>query len=279
MERVRAQYGMTERHACRLLEQWRGTQRYEPMQRNDEDALTRAIITLASKYGRYGYRRITALLKRAGWRVGKDRVQCIWRREGLKVPAKQRPRGRLWLEDGSCVRLRPEHANHVWSYDFVSAVTHDGRTLRILVLIDEYTRECLALRVERRLNSLDVIDTLADVMLRRGIPEHIRSDNGPEFIARELQKWLANVGTRTLYIERGSPWENGYCESFNGKLRDECLNGEIFYSLKEAQIVIESWRVEYNTERPHSALGYRPPAPVAAFRPVAGALSQAQIVM
>ena len=279
MERVRQQYGMTERHACRLLGQWRGTQRYEPIQCNDEDALTRAIISLASKYGRYGYRRIVALLKRAGWRVGKDRVQCIWRREGLKVPAKQRPRGRLWLDDGSCVRLRPEHANHVWSYDFVSAVTHDGRTLRILVLIDEYTRECLALRVERRLNSLDVIDTLADVMLRRGIPEHIRSDNGPEFIARELQKWLANVGTRTLYIERGSPWENGYCESFNGKLRDECLNGEIFYSLKEAQIVIESWRVEYNTERPHSALGYRPPAPVAAFRPIAGALSQAQVVM
>ena len=279
MERVRQQYGMTERHACRLLGQWRGTQRYEPIQRNDEDVLTGAIITLASKYGRYGYRRITALLKTAGWQVGKDRVQCIWRREGLKVPAKQRPRGRLWLEDGSCVRLRPERANHVWSYDFVSAMTHDGRTLRILTLIDEYTRECLALRVERRLNSLEVIDTLADVMLERGIPEHIRSDNGPEFIARELQNWLARVGTRTLYIERGSPWENGYCESFNGKLRDELLNGEIFYSLKEAQILIERWRVEYNTERPHSALGYRPPAPVAAFRPVAGALSQAQAVM
>jgi putative transposase len=279
VERVRQQYGMTERHACRLLGQWRGTQRYEPIQCNDEDELTRAIVSLASKYGRYGYRRITALLRRAGWRVGKDRVQCIWRREGLKVPAKHRPRARLWLEDGSCVRLRPVRANHVWSYDFVSAVTHDGRTLRILVLIDEYTRECLALRVERRLNSLDVIDTLADVMLVRGIPEHIRSDNGPEFIARELQKWLAKVGTQTLYIERGSPWENGYCESFNGKLRDECLNTEIFYSLKEAQIVIESWRVEYNTERPHSALGYRPPAPVAAFRPAAGAFSQAQAVM
>ena len=251
---------MTERHACRLLEQWRGTQRYEPIQRNDEDALTRAIVTLATKYGRYGYRRIAALLRSAGWQVGKDRVQCIWRREGLKVPAKQRPRGRLWLEDGSCVRLRPERANHVWSYDFVSAMTHDGRTFRILTLIDEYTRECLALRVARRLNSLEVIDTLADVMLGRGIPEHIRSDNGPEFIAHELQKWLAKVGTRTLYIERGSPWENGYCESFNGKLRDECLNGEIFYSLKEAQVLIEQWRVEYNTQRPHSALGYRPPA-------------------
>jgi putative transposase len=192
VERARQQYGLTERHACRLLEQWRGTQRYEPMQRNDEDALTRNIIELASKYGRYGYRRITVLLRSAGWRVGKDRVQCIWRREGLKVPAKQRPRGRLWLEDGSCVRLRPERANHVWSYDFVSALTHEGRMLRILTLIDEYTRECLALRVARRLNSLEVIDTLADVMLGRGIPEHIRSDNGPEFIAHELQRWLAN---------------------------------------------------------------------------------------
>lgn len=279
MERARQQYGMTERHACRLLEQWRGTQRYEPLQRNDEDALTRAIVSLATKYGRYGYRRITALLRSAGWQVGKDRVQCIWRREGLKVPAKQRPRARLWLEDGSCVRLRPERANHVWSYDFVSAMTHDGRTLRILALIDEYTRECLALRVARRMNSLEVIDTLADVMLGRGIPEHIRSDNGPEFIAHELQKWLAKVGTRTLYIERGSPWENGYCESFNGKLRDECLNGEIFYSLKEAQIVIEEWRMEYNTQRPHSALGYRPPAPVAAFRPAANLVSQPRAVM
>jgi putative transposase len=267
VERAQSQYGMTQRHACRLLEQWRGTQRYEPILRNDEDALTRAIVALASKYGRYGYRRITALLRSAGWQVGKDRVQCIWRREGLKVPAKHKPRGRLWLEDGSCVRLRPERANQVWSYDFVSAMTHDGRTLRILTLIDEYTRECLGLRVERRLNSLEVIDTLADVMLVRGIPEHIRSDNGPEFIARELQNWLARVGTRTLYIERGSPWENGYCESFNGKLRDECLNGEIFYSLREAQILIERWRVEYNTERPHSALGYRPPAPGGGLSP------------
>src|ERR1700693_5963377 len=187
----------------------------------------------------------------------------IWRREGWKVPQKQRPRSRLWLNGGSCVRLRPERANHVWSYDFVSAMTHDGRTLRMLVLIDEYTRECLAIRVARRLSSYEVIETLADVMLWRGIPEHIRSDNGPEFVAKDLRKWLANVGTGTLYIEPGSPWENGYCESFNGKLRDECLNGEIFYSLKEAQIVIEKWRVEYNTRRPHSALGYRPPAPVA----------------
>jgi putative transposase len=167
------------------------------------------------------------------------------------------------LNDGSCVRLRPERANQVWSYDFVSAMTHDGRTLRLLVLLDEYTRECLAIRVARRLGSNEVIETLAEVMPWRGIPEHIRSDNGPEFVAKELRKWLANVGTGTLYIEPGSPWENGYRESFNGKLRDECLNGEIFYSLKEAQVVIEQWRVEYNTRRPHSALGYRPPAPAA----------------
>ncbi len=254
---------MSERQACRLLGQWRGTQRYEPTQRTDEDALTRAIISLALQYGRYGYRRITALLRATGWQVGNDRVQRIWRREGLRVPAKQRPRRRLWLNDGSCVRLRPERRNHVWSYDFVSAMTHDGRTLRMLTLIDEYTRECLAIRVARRLGSFEVIETLADVMLGRGIPEHIRSDNGPEFVAKELRTWLAKVGTGTLYIEPGSPWENGYCESFNGKLRDECLNREIFYSLKEAQIVIEQWRVEYNTRRPHSALGYRPPAPAA----------------
>ncbi len=263
MERAQQEYGLSERHACRLLGQWRGTQRYGPLRRTDEDALTRAIIALATQYGRYGYRRITALLQSAGWQVGKDRVQRIWRREGLRVPQRQPKRGRLWLNDGSCVRLRPERANHVWSYDFVSARTHDGRTLRLLTLIDEYTRECLAIRVARRLGSAEVLETLADVMLWHGIPEYIRSDNGPEFIAKELRQWLAKLGTGTLYIEPGSPWENGYCESFNGKLRDECLNGEIFYSLKEAQIVIEWWRVEYNTRRPHSALGYRPPAPLA----------------
>ncbi len=262
----------------------------------DEDALTRAIIALGAKYGRYGYRRITALLRSAGWEVGKDRVQRIWRREGLKVPQKQRPRGRLWLNDGSCVRLRPERPNHVWSYDFMSARTHEGRTLRLLTLLDEYTRECLAIRVERRMGSQQIIEALSDVMLWRGIPEQIRverrmgsqqiiealsdvmlwrgipeqirSDNGPEFIAKQLRQWLANLGTGTLYIEPGSPWENGYCESFNGKLRDECLNGEIFYSLKEAQVVIEQWRVQYNTVRPHSALGYRPPAPGAYSPPL-----------
>jgi putative transposase len=254
---------LSERHACRLLGQWRGTQRYIITQRDDEDALTRAITQLASQYGRYGYRRITALLQDAGWNVGHDRVERIWRREGLKVPQQQKPRGRLWLADGSCVRLRPEHENHVWSYDFVSGRTHDGRTLRVLTLIDEFTRKCLALRVARRLNSYDLIETLADVMLIQGVPEHIRSDNGPEFVARKLRNWLSAVGAKTMYIEPGSPWENGYCESFNGKFKDECLNGEIFYSLKEAQVVIEKWRVQYNEVRPHSSLGYRPPAPKA----------------
>jgi transposase InsO family protein len=259
--RIREKYRLSERQACRIVGQPRGTQRYAALIRADEDALTRAIIALASQYGRYGYRRITVLLKAAGWHVGTDRVQRIWRREGLKVPKKQKPRGRLWLNDGSCIRLRPERRNHVWSYDFVEAQTHDGQKVRLLTLIDEFTRECLAIRVARRINSFGVIETLADVMLVRGVPEHIRSDNGSEMTAKIVRRWLANVGAKTLYIEPGSPWENGYCESFNGKLRDELLNGEIFYSLKEAQVVIEQWRKYYNTLRPHSSLRYRPPAP------------------
>src|ERR1039458_8268321 len=256
-------HGMSDRRACRLVTQPRGTQRYQLTQREDEDALTQAIVELASQYGRYGYRRITALLKRDGWQVGKDRVERIWRREGLKVPQRQKPRGRLWFNDGSCVRLRPEHANHVWSYDFVSARTHDGRTVRMLNLIDEHSRECLMIRPERRWSSAKVIEALADVMVMKGVPEHLRSDNGPEFVARDLRKWLAGTGAKTAYIEPGSPWENGYCESFNSKLRDEFLNGEICYSMKEIRVLAERWRVHYNTVRPHSSLGYRPPAPEA----------------
>jgi putative transposase len=255
--------GLSERRACRLVGQPRGTQRYQPTQRDDEEPLTQAIIALASEYGRYGYRRITALLKQAGWQVGKDRVQRIWRREGLKVPAKQKPRSRLWLNDGSCIRLRPEGPNHVWSYDFVHAWTDDGRRLRLLTLIDEFTRRCLAIRVARRLNSHDVIETLGECMLQHGVPEHVRSDNGAEMTAKRVRRWLQKLGAKPLFIEPGSPWENGYCESFNGKLRDECLNGEIFYSLREAQVIVEMWRNHYNTVRPHSSLGYRPPAPAA----------------
>ncbi|MEO6609494.1 MAG: IS3 family transposase, partial [Aestuariivirga sp.] len=220
------------------------------------------IVYLASEYGRYGYRRVTALLNDGGIEVGKDRVQRIWRREGLKVPKKQPKRARLWLNDGSCIRLRPERPNHVWSFDFVETQTHDGRRIRLMTLIDEFTRKCLAIKVARRINAIGVIETLADAMLFNGMPIYIRSDNGPEMVAKVLREWLAGLGTGNLYIEPGSPWENGYCESFNGKLRDECLNGEIFYSLKEAQVVIEKWRVHYNTKRPHSSLSYRPPAPL-----------------
>jgi len=186
-------------------------------------------------------------------------VQRIWRREELKVPPTHKPRARLWLNDGSCVRLRPEYVNHVWSYDFVTAWTHEGRSLRMLTLIDEFYRECLVIKVSRRLGSQQVIEALADLMLLRGVPEHIRSDNGPEFTAKALGAWLQAVGAKTLYIEPGSPWENGYNESFNGKLRDECLIQELFHSLKEAQVVIEAWQQEYNRVRPHSSLGYWPP--------------------
>jgi transposase InsO family protein len=230
---------------------------------DDEAALTERIVTLASWYGRYGYRRVLALLVAEGWRVNHKRVERIWRQEGLKVPAKQPKRGRLWLNDGSCIRLRPAHRNHVWSYDFVHARTHDGRPLRLLTVLDEYTRECLAIVVGRRLNSHDVLSTLARLFVRHGTPEHIRSDNGSEFTAKAVRGWLERLGVGTLYIEPGSPWENGYIESFNGKLRDELLNGELFMSLREAQVLVEWWRERYNRERPHSALGYRPPAPAA----------------
>jgi putative transposase len=255
--------GVSERRACRALGQHRSTQRKKPVSSDDETALTADIIELARQYGRYGYRRITAMLRRAGWVVNKKRVERIWRCEGLKVPAKQPKRGRLWLNDGSCVRLRPVRPNHVWSYDFVADRTHDGKAFRMLCIIDELTREALAIRVARKIKSADVIEALADLFILRGVPAHIRSDNGPEFVALALREWIAAVGAKTAYIEPGSPWENGYCESFNGKLRDELLNGEIFYSLKEAKTVIEAWRRHYNTIRPHSSLGYQPPAPEA----------------
>jgi len=195
--------------------------------------------------------------------VNHKRVERIWRQEGLKVPNRQPKRRRLWLNDGSCIRLRPEHKDHVWSYDFMVDRTSDGRAFRILAIIDEYTRECLAMMVDRRITSQDVIDRLFQLFVFRGVPEHIRSDNGVEFTARTIRAWLERLGVKTLFIEKGSPWENGYIESFNGKLRDELLNREIFTTLAEARILIEGWRREYNQERPHSALNYRPPAPEA----------------
>jgi transposase InsO family protein len=252
---------VSERRACKALGQHRSTQRKAPRGLNDEEALTADLVELAGKYGRYGYRKISALLRAAGWLVNDKRVERIWRREGLKVPAKQPKKGRLWDTDGSCLRLRPEHRNHVWSYDFVEERTHDGRKFRMLNVIDEFTHECLAIRVARKLKAVDVIDVLSDLFILRGVPGHIRSDNGPEFVAKAVQAWITAVGAKTAYITPGSPWENGYVESFNARLRDELLNGEIFYTLKEAQVVIESWRCHYNTIRPHASLGYRPPAP------------------
>ena len=263
MEHVRGKLGVSERRVCRVIDQPRSTQRDNPVVRDDEECLRVEIIRLASKYGRYGYRRITALLKREGFRVNHKRVERIWREESLKVPKKQPKRGRLWLNDGSCVRLRPTHRNHVWSYDFVADRTHDGRPIKMLTVIDEYSRECLAIVVERRLQSDDVLSCITELFVKHGPPEHIRSDNGSEFTARVVRQWLKRLGVQTLFIEPGSPWENGYNESFNGKFRDELLNGEIFYTLKEAQVLIEEWRLEYNTFRPHSSLKYRPPAPEA----------------
>ena len=262
VERVqRVLPSVSERRACRVINQSRPTQRRVLMSRDDEESLTADIINLAIRFGRYGYRRITALLRDQGWQVNHKRVERIWRREGLKVPMKQPKRGRLWLNDGSCIRLRPERKGHVWAYDFVACRTEDGRAVRMLTVIDEYTRECLAIRVARRIRSDDVIHTLTELFVINGAPEHIRSDNGPEFTSKMVRGWLERVGVKTLFIEPGSPWENGYNESFNGKLRDELLNREIFYSLREVQILTERWRREYNTIRPHSSLGYRPPVP------------------
>jgi len=263
VEHAQEVFHVSERCVCRALGQPRSTQRYCGKVSDEEEILTERIVTLASQYGRYGYRRITAMLQREGWRVNHKRVERIWRQEGLKVPEKQPKRGRLWLNDGSCLRLRPEYPNHVWSYDFMLERTHDGRAFRILNVIDEYSRECIAIRVERSLDHEDVQECLAELFCTRGVPAHLRSDNGPEFIANQLRQWLNRLGVQTLFIEPGSPWENGYIESFNGKLRDELLNREIFFTLEEAKTLIARWREEYNHVRPHSALGYRPPAPQA----------------
>jgi len=252
---------ISERKACAVIKQPRSTQRRKPIVCDDENALTRDIIALASEYGRYGYRRITALLRAKGWHVNHKRVMRIWRREGLKIPIKQPKRGRLWLNDGSCIRLRPSWKNHVWAYDFVHDRTKDGRAFRMLTVIDEYTRECLAITTKRKLKSGDVLETLENLFIERGVPDHIRSDNGAEFTAKAVQSWLERMEVKPTYIEPGSPWENGYNESFNGRLRDELLDRELFYTLYEAQVLIENWRVHYNTKRPHSSLGYKPPAP------------------
>ena len=236
-----AKHGVSERLACHVLG---GIDRHSAgglKHPHDEAALTAAITSLATQYGRYGYRQITAMLRQGGGRVNAKRVARIWRGEGLKLPSKQLKRGRLWLNDGSYIRLRPEYPSPVWSYDFVEDRMHDNKKYRILNVINDFTRECIAIWIKPKLKSADVIDALSDLFIMRGIPANVRSDNGPGFVAQALRYWLAAVGAKTAYITPGSPWENGYCENVNSKLRDELANGEIFYTLKEAKIVIEQW--------------------------------------
>jgi transposase InsO family protein len=261
VEQVQEVLGVSERRAYRVIGQPRSTQRYAKRGPDDEHLLREQVLRLASEYGRYGYRRVTAMLRNQGWVVNYKRVERIWRQEGLKLPQKQPKRGRLWLNDGSIVRLKPEFPKHVWSYDFMHDRTHNGVPFRILNVIDEYSRECLIVKVVRRLTHRYVLDVLLDLFLERGVPVHIRSDNGSEFISKKVRKFLSRLSVRPLFIEPGSPWENGYIESFYGRMRDELLDREIFYSLKEAQVLIEMWRNHYNMVRPHSSLGYKPPSP------------------
>lgn len=261
MKDAQEKHHISQRRACRAVQINQRVARYKPVKRPDEDVLRGRILELACNYGRYGYRRITALLKAEGFDINHKRVERIWREEGLKVPQKQPKRRRLWLNDGSCVRLRAEHKNHVWSYDFVEDKLSNGRKVRWLNIIDEYSRECLASIPRRSWKHQNVLETLSGLFVIRGCPAYLRSDNGSEFTATKLREWLSNIGVHTAYIEPGSPWENGYCESFNSKMRDEFLNGEIFDTLLEAEILTRHWVATYNSIRPHSSLGYLPPAP------------------
>jgi len=255
---------VSERRACEVIGQPRSTQRYAAKERDGEKPLVTKMVELVRRHPRYGYRRVWALLRREGFRVNVKRVYRLWRKEGLKVPRKQRKKRRLGCSANGCIRHRAAHIDHVWCYDFVSDQTTDGRTLKFLTVEDEYTREALAIEVERSITSADLIETLRYLFAVRGAPQFIRSDNGPEFIASALRDWLAVSGVGTLYIEPGAPWENGFNESFNGKLRDELLNGELFTSHTEAQVVTEDYRLGYNHRRPHSRLGYVTPAEFAA---------------
>jgi transposase InsO family protein len=252
---------VSERRACLVLEQPRSVQQYKPLKLEWEKRLIERLTYWAYRMGRIGYKKVTSLLRAEGWRVNKKRVLRLWRQEGLKVPKRQPKRRRLWLGDGSCIRLRAERPNHIWSYDFVKDTTSDGKPLRFLTVIDEYTRECLALPVGRTFKAEDVQISLKKLFVERGMPEFIRSDNGPEFIAAMVKDWLHKLKVRTLYIEPGSPWENGYNESFNGKFRDEFLTGELFDTVWEARVLAEEWRWAYNTLRPHGSLNYLPPKP------------------
>lgn len=257
---LRDRLEMSERRACKVTAQPRSTQRYTPQEDPEEGRLRDELREFSAKRPRAGYRMAARCLRRAGWRVNDKRVHRVWREEGLKVPRRQRKRRRLGCSAEGSQRLRAQHANHVWSYDFVQDRTHDGRRLKMLCVVDEYTRECLLIHVARKITALDVILALGRLIAERGAPVHLRSDNGPEFIARALREWLAQSGIQTLYIAPGSPWENAYCESFNSRLRDEFLNREEFVSEVEARVLSAEWRRDYNEARPHSALGDQTPA-------------------
>jgi transposase InsO family protein len=253
-------FGVSERRACRVLGQPRSTQRQQPKTKEGEGRLVRRMLELVRRHPRYGYRRIWALLRREGWRVNRKRVHRLWRQQGLKVPKKQRKKRRLGSSANSCVRRPAEYRGHVWAWDFLHDRTTDGGPLKWFTLVDEYTRECLALEVRRGMTAQAVRAVLAEVVQARGAPAHVRSDNGPEFIAKAIRAWVSEAGLETLYIAPGAPWENGYAESFNSKVRDELLNAEEFASLLEARVLGQEWKRSYNHERPHSALGYRTPA-------------------
>jgi len=253
-------FEISERRACRVVDQPRSTQRYESQPRDDEAALTRRMLELAKQRPRFGYRRIASLLRREQWQASDTRVYRLWRREGLKVPKKRRKRRWLGASENGCQFRRANHKDHVWCWDFVFDRTESGSTLKWLSIVDEYTRECLTLKVDRSITSEDVIDTLAELLAIRGVPQCIRSDNGPEFVANAIQRWLSQLEVETLYIEPGSPWENGYAESFHSRLRDEFLATEVFESMRAARRLTTSWQRDYNEVRPHSSLGYVSPA-------------------
>jgi len=251
---------VSERRACKVIGQSRMTQRYKTKQPDKDKALTAEIRKLAQRHKRYGYRMITAKLRQDNWNVNHKRVQRIWQKEGLQVPYRRKFKKAKGTSVNSCVVKKAEYPNHVWTYDFVSDQTENGGKLKLLTVLDEFTRESPAIEVARSIRAKDVIAVLEYLFMVRGLPKFIRSDNGPEFIADAIKKWLKKRHVETLYIEPGSPWENGYIESFNGKLRDEILNREIFYSVKEAKVIVEDWRLDYNNHRPHSSLGYMTPA-------------------
>ena len=264
MKRAIQKHGMSERSACKLAGQARSSQRRKAITSDDEPRLLAQIWKLSTAHARYGYRRIHSMLCADGWRVNHKRVYRLCRREGILVPRKRPKRRRIGDSSNSCIRHKAEYMNHVWSYDFVFDRTEDGKPIKILTLIDEFTRESLCIHVARSIKSADLIGLLVAVMLERGMPAHIRSDNGPEFVAKAVRDWLKSIGTETLFVEPGSPWENGYIESFNSRLRDELLNGEVFCGLAEAKYLVEDWRMMYNNERLHSSLNYRTPQEFAA---------------